>query len=216
MAKESLSYNAAVEIDEITAKKINDFWTEDEVVLTYIVNSYRPSGTLYATSAGIYQDIFRQAETKKLKKVINVPLVTDGHIVITMGLVEVDTPDEDYHLKDFEGKVFKNKKTFTLSGKNRFIQELDRPVYSDWELIAETFKFCGYDYFLQRHLHLSRVRINDDLGCFVMHLKNDKLVPGGVIPKHFNFKGKSIFNYLNGGQNKPEVDYEVKFVIRQR
>lgn len=215
LGKKELSYEAIVEIDELKANKINDFWTEDEVVLCYVINSYRSSGTLYATSTGVWQEVFTQGEIKKLKKTITVPLVEDGHVTISMGLVEVDTPEEDYSLPDFDGKIFANKNVFTITGKRKFIKKLDKPVFSDWNLISETFEHCGYKNFLQRHLHLSKVRINDDLGCFIINIKNDRLVPGDEIPKEFSFRGKDVLQYISGSDNN-NVDYSIKLLLRQR
>lgn len=200
--------NIILYINNLAAHQMDDFTGNDELVLVYAVNSYRESGTIYATSVGTFHTKEVTPESvREIKQLVSVPTVEDGHISASFGLVEVDSEETEYKLAGQEGKVYYNEKDFTFF--NRYMPEEDfygTAAKSSWGIIEDAFKLIGVD--IKEHLEISLLDANDNLGAYRIDLRNEDMPERAsrneiYFGGSFNNSNYSLTFYLNKNQSTP-------------
>lgn len=195
--------NVVLYINNLAAHEMDDFSGKDELVLVYAVNSYRESGTLYATSVGTFHSKEVTPESvREIKQLVSVPTVEDGHVSASFGLVEVDSEETKYKLAGQEGKVYYNEKDFTFF--NRYMPEDDfygTAAESSWDVIEDAFKLLGVD--IKKHMKISLLDTNDNLGAYRIDLRNEDM------PQ------KASRNQIFFGGSSADPDYSLTFYLNK-
>lgn len=185
---DEIPLNATMYVSKLAPYDMDDLRENDEVVLVYSLNSYRASGTLYASKVGIHHVAEVKADSsEEIKQLISVPMVEDGHVSASFGLVEVDeSSDKNYNFSEIEEKVHYNSKSFTLFKRYKPDEEYKTVSPSSWDQIKDTFEQYQID--IADHLGIGMVKNNDNLGAFRIDYRNEEL-PERTSRNEINFTG---------------------------